>query len=152
MMDISRKAVEELLGIGEYSKVSIEQVAEAERIVGLQEESVANTSDTFRAIQQFMEELTQDMTAVTQEVGKMNEGRKAALSSVRAIGEFSGNTVRSANEVSSSLEQQMASAGTLEEEAKQHKQTYWQTAVKIYCLKRTGHRGRIHLPAWRRRK
>lgn len=104
--------------IEEYSKVSMEQVAEAERIVSLQEESVANTSDTFWAIQQFMEELTQDMTAVTQEVERMNEERKAALSSVRAIGEFSENTVRSANEVSSSLEQQMASAGTLEEEAK----------------------------------
>ncbi|MDD6305197.1 MAG: methyl-accepting chemotaxis protein [Lachnospiraceae bacterium] len=104
--------------IGEYSRVTIEQAKEAESIVELQEESVMHTAETFQSIHVFMEELMQNMNSVTQEVEKMNAERCAALESIRAIGEFSGNTVRSANEVSHSLEMQMQSADMLEQEAK----------------------------------
>ncbi len=107
-----------ILEIRTYSGNAIDKVKTAEGIVALQEESAEHTAEVFASIHNFMEELVKNMQQVTEDVEEMNQERKIALSSIRTIHGLSEDTVQSANAVSRSLEQQIASAGSLEQEAK----------------------------------
>lgn len=101
-----------------YSGSAVNKVKQAGTIVASQEDSVSHTSVAFNSINDFMEELMKNMKEVTESVEEMNQERKGALASIRIISDLSEDTVSSANEVSSSLEQQIASTDALEQEAR----------------------------------
>lgn len=101
-----------------YSEKAITKVKKSEEIVALQVESVANTAEVFQGIHSFMENLIQSMHQVNSDVEDMNRERKDALTSIHVIRELSKDTVQTANSASKLLEQQIQSAASMEEEAK----------------------------------
>lgn len=119
-----------------YSESAADKVKQAEAIVTSQEDSVSNTSVAFSSMNEFMEKLMENMREVTESVEEMNRERKGALASIRTISDLSGDTVHSANQVSSSLEQQIASVDMLEQEAKNLEQNMreLETAVAGFKL------------------
>lgn len=120
---------------------AIEKVRTAEGIVALQEKSVGNTSEVFSTIHTFMESLIQNMQQVTGDVEEMNHERKVALKSIRAIRELSENTVQSATVTSTLLEQQVVSAGSLEEEAKSLEEHMRELEFAVASFKLTAETG-----------
>ncbi|WP_099469249.1 methyl-accepting chemotaxis protein [Konateibacter massiliensis] len=125
-------------GIRTCSGNAIDKVHTAEAIVALQEKSVQNTSEVFSEIHTFMESLIQNMQQVTGEVEEMNQERKVALKSIRAIRELSEDTVQSANVTSTLLERQIVSAGSLEEEAKSLEENMRELEIAVASFKLTG--------------
>lgn len=98
-----------------HSQSTIEKVQQAERIVSTQERSAQNTADAFKNINNFMEQLTQNMQLVNNDVSEMNLNREDVLSSIHAISKLSENTVQAANTVGESLGNQVQSVNALED-------------------------------------
>lgn len=99
------------------SERTLDKARSAETIVSQQVERVQNTAEIFRRIDTYMGELEKQIKTVTDSVEEMNQERYAALSSIKMIGELSLGTVRSANEVNDSLQEQITCVEELAQEA-----------------------------------
>ncbi|MBQ6888449.1 MAG: methyl-accepting chemotaxis protein [Lachnospiraceae bacterium] len=104
--------------ISNYSKAAVERVTIAENIVAMQEESVKNTAEAFNNLNQFLEQMINEMQNLATEVEGMNTGRKTTLHSIRSIGELSEQLVQFSEEMNQSLILQVEAAETLTVEAR----------------------------------
>lgn len=120
-----------------YSKSTIEKVQQAESIVSTQESSAQNTADAFKNINDFMEQLTQNMQLVSNDVSEMNLNRKDVLQSIHTISKLSQNTVQAANEVGESLDNQVQSANALEDVSKNLQKNMQELEAAISSFKLT---------------
>lgn len=96
---------------------ALDKARSAETIVSRQVERVQNTAEIFQSIDVYMGKLEEQIETVTENVKEMNQERYAALSSIKVIGELSVGTVRSANEVNDSLQEQITCVEEMAQEA-----------------------------------
>lgn len=108
--------------IRSYSKEAVERVEIAEDIVTKQGESVRNTSEAFENMNRFLESMIDKMERLAVEVEGMNNERRTTLSSIRSIGELSGDLVHFSEQMKESLQLQVKAAGTLTEQADKMKE------------------------------
>lgn len=108
--------------IRSYSKEAVERVEIAENIVIKQGESVQNTSEAFKNINCFLENMISKMEQLAIEVEGMNNERRTTLSSIRSIGELSGDLVHFSEQMKESLQYQVKAAETLTEQAEKMKE------------------------------
>ena len=109
-----QKVISEVRG---YSVSAIGKTQSAENIVSAQVESVQNTSEAFRKIDEFMNHLAEQMKVLTDDVEEMNTKRHTALSAMKNISKLSEGTVHSADQVNDALRIQITCTEEMEQEA-----------------------------------
>lgn len=105
-----------------YSVSATQKAKEAENIVSLQVDSAFETKEAFSGIDDFMHDISVKMNSLTDGIEEMNKKRHNALKSIKKIGELSVDTVESANKVTESLKEQVASTKEMEAEAEKLKE------------------------------
>ncbi|MBO5146328.1 MAG: methyl-accepting chemotaxis protein [Lachnospiraceae bacterium] len=108
--------------IRRYSKEAVERVEIAENIVIKQGESVRNTSEAFENMNGFLESMIGNMEQLAVEVDGMNNERRTTLSSIRSIGELSGDLVHFSEQMKESLQHQVKAAQMLTVQAEKMKE------------------------------
>ncbi len=96
---------------------AVGKVKEAQDIVNLQNKQVKNTVAVFDQMNEFMKRFIENMEMISRDMENMNNDRKKALSSIREINEISQNNIDFITNISASIEQQLAFATQLSEEA-----------------------------------
>lgn len=96
---------------------AVGKVKEAQDIVNQQNKQVKDTVDVFDQMNEFMKHFIENMEMISADMNNMNSDRKKALSSIREINEISQNNIDFINNISASIEQQLAFATQLSEEA-----------------------------------
>lgn len=96
---------------------AVGKVKEAQDIVNLQNKQVKNTVAVFDQMNEFMKHFIENMEMISRDMENMNNDRKKALSSIREINEISQNNIDFITNISASIEQQLAFATQLSEEA-----------------------------------
>lgn len=96
---------------------AVDKVKEAQDIVNLQNKQVKDTVAVFDQMNEFMKRFIENMEMISADMENMNNDRKKALSSIREINEISQNNTDFISNISASIEQQLAFATQLSEEA-----------------------------------
>lgn len=96
---------------------AVGKVKEAQDIVNLQNKQVKNTVAVFDQMNEFMKRFIENMEMISRDMENMNNDRKKALSSIREINDISQNNIDFITNISASIEQQLAFATQLSEEA-----------------------------------
>lgn len=96
---------------------AVGKVKEAQDIVNLQNKQVKNTVAVFDQMNEFMKHFIENMEMISRDMENMNNDRKKALSSIREINDISQNNIDFITNISASIEQQLAFATQLSEEA-----------------------------------
>ena len=96
---------------------AVGKVKETQDIVNLQNKQVKDTVAIFDQMNEFMKRFIENMEMISSDMENMNNDRKKALSSIREINEISQNNIDFITNISASIEQQLAFATQLSEEA-----------------------------------
>ena len=105
--------------IRSYTVDTVKSVQSAEKIVSEQETTVANTSEAFRQIRDFVDQLMENISVVAASTKEMDEERRRVLTSMRNIQELSGYSVESAEMIQASLNTQIANSEELNQSAEE---------------------------------
>lgn len=111
--DIQREISE----VTSSAESAVGKVKEAQDIVNLQNKQVKDTVAVFDEMNEFMKRFIENMETISADMENMNNDRKKALSSIREINEISQNNIDFISNISASIEQQLAFATQLSEEA-----------------------------------
>ncbi|MDD6491951.1 MAG: methyl-accepting chemotaxis protein [Firmicutes bacterium] len=121
LADSSSKTAQDIQKeIGEVTasaESAVNKVKEAQDIVNLQNKQVKDTVAVFEQMNEFMKKFIVNMEMISADMENMNNDRKIALSSIREINDISQNNIDFITNISASIEQQMAFANQLSEEA-----------------------------------
>lgn len=96
---------------------TVAKVKEAQDIVAMQNKQVKDTVAVFEQMNTFMKQFIESMEMIASDMEDMNTDRKQALTSMREINEISSKNIDFITNISASIEQQMAFAKKLSEEA-----------------------------------
>lgn len=107
----------EIAEVTASAESAVGKVKEAQDIVDLQNKQVKDTVKVFEQMNDFMKQFIENMEIIASDMENMNEDRKKALSSIREINDISQNNIDFISNISASIEQQMAFATQLSEEA-----------------------------------
>lgn len=107
----------EIAEVTASAESAVGKVKEAQDIVDLQNKQVMDTVQVFEQMNDFMKHFIKNMEIIASDMENMNDDRKKALSSIREINDISQNNIDFISNISASIEQQMAFADQLSEEA-----------------------------------
>ncbi len=96
---------------------TVVKVKEAQNIVAMQNKQVRDTVAVFEQMNTFMKQFIESLEMIASDMEEMNGDRKQALTSMREINEISSQNIEFIANISTSIEQQMAFAKKLSEEA-----------------------------------
>ncbi len=96
---------------------TVVKVKEAQNIVAMQNKQVQDTVAVFEQMNTFMKQFIESLEMIASDMEEMNGDRKQALTSMREINEISSQNIEFITNISTSIEQQMAFARKLSEEA-----------------------------------
>lgn len=115
---------------------AVMKVKEAQDIVDLQNHQVKATVEVFEQMNTFMKQFIENMETIAADMDEMNNDRKQALSSMREINEISQNNIDFITNISASIEQQLAFANQLSEEAAllQKNMEELEGSITSFCL------------------
>ena len=107
----------EIAEVTASAESAVGKVKEAQDIVDLQNKQVKDTVKVFEQMNDFMKRFIENMEIIASDMENMNDDRKKALSSIREINDISQTNIDFIANISASIEQQMAFATQLSEEA-----------------------------------
>ena len=108
---------EEINEIKSFVDHVISKVYDAEKIVDMQEGTVQNTADLFEEMNQFIAFSMNELSQIAERMENMNQGRKAAVGSMKNINEMSAQTVDSAELIGGAIDKQVQLSQTLAKES-----------------------------------